>query len=234
MRNRKDGVGGDRRLPGAGARRLWQQLKGSSGGSTPSSGGQQRHAQAAVAATPTRLEGFTANSITIEGDVDKTSASGQSEALADLGAKARFDRGQQGGRRERPHDQVPRARRTTSSTRPRTSRRSRRSSSRTRRSPSCRWSARCWPRVARTWSTNKIPFFGWGITPAFCNNKVGFGYTGCLVPLTKDRRGVDGLRRSGGQAARYPGRHRQDRRPDLRGRRRRPVRHQGHRGRVRR
>ena len=29
---------------------------------------------------------------------------------------------------------------------------------------------------------NKVPFYGWGISPAFCNNDVGFGYTGCLVP----------------------------------------------------
>jgi branched-chain amino acid transport system substrate-binding protein len=27
-----------------------------------------------------------------------------------------------------------------------------------------------------------VPFFGWGIDPAFCNNQYGFGFTGCLVP----------------------------------------------------
>jgi len=28
----------------------------------------------------------------------------------------------------------------------------------------------------------KVPFFGWGIDPQFCNNDYGFGFTGCLVP----------------------------------------------------
>ena len=32
---------------------------------------------------------------------------------------------------------------------------------------------------------NKVPFFGWGITPSFCNNDVGFGFSGCLVPTDK-------------------------------------------------
>jgi branched-chain amino acid transport system substrate-binding protein len=27
-----------------------------------------------------------------------------------------------------------------------------------------------------------VPFFGNGVAPAFCNNTMGFGYTGCLVP----------------------------------------------------
>jgi ABC-type branched-subunit amino acid transport system substrate-binding protein len=27
-----------------------------------------------------------------------------------------------------------------------------------------------------------VPFFGWGTAPGFCNNTVGFGYDGCLVP----------------------------------------------------
>jgi branched-chain amino acid transport system substrate-binding protein len=30
-----------------------------------------------------------------------------------------------------------------------------------------------------------VPFFGWGVEPSFCNNTVGFGFSGCLVPSTK-------------------------------------------------
>lgn len=26
-----------------------------------------------------------------------------------------------------------------------------------------------------------VPFFGWGISPAFCGNEVGFGFTGCVT-----------------------------------------------------
>lgn len=33
---------------------------------------------------------------------------------------------------------------------------------------------------------NKVPFFGWGITPAFCNNDFAFGFNGCLVPTQPD------------------------------------------------
>jgi branched-chain amino acid transport system substrate-binding protein len=32
---------------------------------------------------------------------------------------------------------------------------------------------------------NNVPFFGWGTAPAFCNNTVGFGFSGCLVPSAK-------------------------------------------------
>lgn len=30
-----------------------------------------------------------------------------------------------------------------------------------------------------------VPFFGWGVEPSFCNNTIGFGFTGCLVASTK-------------------------------------------------
>lgn len=33
---------------------------------------------------------------------------------------------------------------------------------------------------------NEVPFFGWGITPAFCNNDIAFGFNGCLVPTAPD------------------------------------------------
>jgi branched-chain amino acid transport system substrate-binding protein len=33
--------------------------------------------------------------------------------------------------------------------------------------------------------SNKVPFFGWGTAPSFCNDTVGFGFSGCLVPSAK-------------------------------------------------
>jgi branched-chain amino acid transport system substrate-binding protein len=129
-------------------------------------------------------QGFTANSITIEGDVDKTSASGQSEALAELGAKARFARANaEGGVNGRminylgsadnkldPSQDLPTVKKIVEQDK----------------------AFAVVPMVSPVLAAggtylvnNKVPFFGWGITPAFCNNDVGFGYTGCLVPLTK-------------------------------------------------
>ncbi len=156
----------------------------STGGSTPSSaassgtsGGGGGNSNAA--------EGFTSSSITIEGDVDKTSASGQSEALAELGAKARFARANaEGGVNGRKINYLGAAD--------------------NKLDPSVDLSTvkkiveqdkafAIVPMVSPTLAqggtylvTNKVPFFGWGITPAFCNNDVGFGFTGCLVPIAKD------------------------------------------------
>ena len=128
--------------------------------------------------------GFTSTSITIEGDVDKTSASGQSEALAELGAKARFARANaEGGVNGRkinylgsadnkldPAQDLPTVKKIVEQDK----------------------AFAIVPMVSPVLAAggtylvnNKIPFYGWGITPAFCNNTVGFGYTGCLVPLTK-------------------------------------------------
>ena len=28
----------------------------------------------------------------------------------------------------------------------------------------------------------KVPFYGWGISPQFCGNEWGFGFTGCVSP----------------------------------------------------
>ncbi len=160
--------------------------------------------------------GFTSTSITIEGDVDKTSASGQSEALAELGAKARFARANaEGGVNGRkinylgsadnkldPAQDLPTVKKIVEQDK----------------------AFAIVPMVSPVLAAggtylvnNKVPFYGWGITPAFCNNTVGFGYTGCLVPLTEDRRGFDRVRRSGREVARHQGRHRQDRGADLRG-----------------
>jgi branched-chain amino acid transport system substrate-binding protein len=33
---------------------------------------------------------------------------------------------------------------------------------------------------------NKVPFYGWGITPSYCNTESGFGFSGCLVPTTAE------------------------------------------------
>ena len=82
--------------------------------------------------------------------------------------------------------------------------------------------------------TNKVPFFGWGITPAFCNNDVGFGFTGCLVPIAKDDEVSTASAGLIDKLLGHQGRHRQDRRHDLRGRHGRHLRHQGHPGGVRR
>ncbi|KAA0233163.1 MAG: hypothetical protein JJLCMIEE_02756 [Acidimicrobiales bacterium] len=32
-----------------------------------------------------------------------------------------------------------------------------------------------------------VPFFGWGISPAFCGNEVGFGFTGCVTDPELER-----------------------------------------------
>ena len=155
------------------------------GGSTTPSGSTTSAAGASSSnnnADPS--SGFTKTSITIEGDIDKTSASGQSEALADLGAKARFARANaEGGVNGRminylgsvdnkldPAQDLPTVKKIVQTDKafaivPMVS-----------------------PVLAQGGTylvTNKIPFYGWGITPAFCNNTVGFGFTGCLVPLTK-------------------------------------------------
>ena len=129
-------------------------------------------------------EGFSSTSITIEGDIDKTSAVGQSEAQADLGAKAAFTAANKAGgvngrtinylgpadNKLDPAQDLPTVKKIVEQDK----------------------AFAIVPMVAPVLAqggtylvTNKIPFFGWGITPAFCNNDEGFGYTGCLVPLTK-------------------------------------------------
>jgi branched-chain amino acid transport system substrate-binding protein len=154
-----------------------------SGSSAPSTGATSSPGSSA-GNNADAASGFTANSITIEGDVDKTSASGQSEALADLGAKARFARANaEGGVNGRmidykgaadnkldPAQDLPTVKKIVEQDK----------------------AFAVVPMISPVLAAggtylvnNKIPFFGWGITPAFCNNTVGFGYTGCLVPLTK-------------------------------------------------
>ncbi len=130
-------------------------------------------------------EGFTGNSITIEGSVDKTSASGQSEALVDLGAKARFERANRDGgvngrkinylgaidNKLDPAQDLPTAKKIVEQDK----------------------AFAVVPLVSPVLAQGgqylirkKVPFYGWGITPAFCNNDYGFGYTGCLVPIAKE------------------------------------------------
>jgi branched-chain amino acid transport system substrate-binding protein len=156
----------------------------SSGGGTPSQGSSSA-AQGSGGGNANSAEGFTATSITIEGSVDKTSASGQSEALADLGAKARFARAnKEGGVNGRtinylgaidnkldPSLDLPTAKKIVQQDK----------------------AFAVVPVVSpvlstggQYWIQQKVPFYGWGIGPAFCNNPYGFGYSGCLVPTAKD------------------------------------------------
>ncbi len=155
----------------------------SGGSSTPSSSSSAGGSSANNNANAN--QGFTKDSITIEGDVDKTSASGQSEALAELGAKARFQRANdEGGVNGRkinflgaadnkldPALDLPTVKKIVTEDK----------------------AFAIVPMVSPVLSTggqylvqNKVPFYGWGITPAFCNNDVGFGFSGCLVPLSKE------------------------------------------------
>jgi hypothetical protein len=131
--------------------------------------------------------GFTKDSITIEGDVDKTSAGGQAQEGADIGAKARFNRAnQQGGVNGRtikylgsldnkydPAQDLPVIKQIVQQDK----------------------AFAVVPMVDPVLAAggtylvqNNIPFFGWGVTPAFCNNTVGFGFSGCLVPTTPNNK----------------------------------------------
>jgi branched-chain amino acid transport system substrate-binding protein len=156
---------------------------GSSGGSK-STGGSSSAPAGSGGGNANAAEGFTSNSITIEGDIDKTSAGGQSEAAADLGANAAFTAANKAGgvngrtikylgavdNKLDPAQDLPTVKKIIEQDKafaivPMIS-----------------------PVLAQGGTylvTNKIPFFGWGITPTFCNNQEGFGYTGCLVPTEK-------------------------------------------------
>jgi branched-chain amino acid transport system substrate-binding protein len=157
---------------------------GSSSSSKDSGGGGTgASASPAGGGNSNSAEGFTGSSITIEGSVDKTSASGQSQALADLGAKARFDRAnKEGGVNGRtikylgavdnkldPSQDLPTVKKIVQQDK----------------------AFAVVPVISPVLAAggqfliaNKVPFFGWGITPAFCGNDEGFGFSGCLVPLS--------------------------------------------------
>ncbi len=130
-------------------------------------------------------EGVSDTSITIEGDIVKTSAIGYSQSLAELGAKARFDRANKDGgvngrtinylgsvdNKLDPSQDLPTVKKIIQQDK----------------------AFAVVPLISPVLSTggqyllqNKIPFFGWGIVPSFCNNDYGFGFTGCLVPSNKD------------------------------------------------
>jgi branched-chain amino acid transport system substrate-binding protein len=130
-------------------------------------------------------EGFTADSITIEGDIVKTSQVGYSQAGAEIGAKARFQRANdEGGINGRkinylgsldnkldPSQSLPTVKKIVQQDK----------------------AFAVVPLLDPQLSSggtflqqNNVPIFGWGITPAFCNNDTGFGFTGCLVPSTKE------------------------------------------------
>jgi branched-chain amino acid transport system substrate-binding protein len=148
----------------------------STGGSS-GSGGSGNNANSA--------EGFSANSITVEGDIVKTSSVGYSQKLAELGAQARFtranDAGGVNGRKIKylgaadnhldPAQDLPTVKKIIQQDK----------------------AFAVVPLVSPVLATggqylvqNKIPFFGWAIAPSFCNNDYGFGFSGCLVPSEKD------------------------------------------------
>jgi branched-chain amino acid transport system substrate-binding protein len=145
-------------------------------GGTTGSGGSGNNANAA--------EGITADSITVEGDIVKTSSVGYSQKLAELGAQARFtranDAGGVNGRKIKylgsadnhldPAQDLPTIKKIVEQDK----------------------AFAVVPLVSPVLSTggqylvqNKIPFFGWAIAPSFCNNDYGFGFSGCLVPTDK-------------------------------------------------
>ena len=151
---------------------------------------------------PTRPQGFTANSITIEGDVDKTSASGQSEALAELGAKARFARANaEGGVNGRkinylgsadnkldPAQDLPTVKKIVEQDK----------------------AFAIVPMVSPVLAAggtylvnNKVPFFGWGITPGLLQQHGRLRLHRLPGADHQDRRGLHRVRRSGREAARH-------------------------------
>ena len=130
-------------------------------------------------------EGVSDTSITVEGDIVKTSAIGYSQSLAEIGAKARFERANKDGgvngrtidylgsvdNKLDPSQDLPTVKKIVQQDK----------------------AFAVVPLISPVLSTggkylidNKVPFFGWGITPSFCNGEYGFGFTGCLVPSNKD------------------------------------------------
>jgi hypothetical protein len=130
-------------------------------------------------------EGFTSNSITVEGDIVKTSAVGYSQKLAEVGAKARFQRANdEGGVNGRkinylgavdnhldPSQDLSTIKKVVQQDK----------------------AFAVVPLISPVLAQggqflvqNKIPFYGWGITPSYCNTDSGFGFSGCLVPTQAD------------------------------------------------
>ena len=157
------------------------------GGSSGNSGGSGSSSGGSGGGNSNAAEGFSSTSITIEGDIVKTSAVGYSQALAELGAKARFARANsEGGVNGRkinylgavdnhldPSQDLSTVKKVVQQDK----------------------AFAVVPMISPVLAQggqflvqNKVPFFGWGITPSFCNNDVGFGYSGCLVPTTTDNK----------------------------------------------
>jgi hypothetical protein len=157
----------------------------SAGGANGTSGTSGTGTQGSSGGNSNPAEGFTATSVTIEGSVAKTSASGANQALVELGAKARFQRanadGGVNGRKINflgaidnkidPSLDLPISKQIVQQDK----------------------AFAAVPVVSSVMSQggqylikNKVPFFGWGINPSFCNNDYAFGFSGCLVPTAKD------------------------------------------------
>jgi hypothetical protein len=132
-------------------------------------------------------EGFTATKVTVEGSVPKTSASGANQALVELGARARFARAnREGGVAGRTIDfrgaidnQIDPSKDLSIA---------KQIVLQDKAFAAVPVVSAVLSQGGQFWTQNKIPFFGWGISPAFSNNDVGFGFTGCLVPTNKDNR----------------------------------------------
>jgi hypothetical protein len=157
----------------------------SSGGGSSSPSGSASGGGGSSGNNANPNEGFTADSITIEGDIVKTSQVGYSQAGAEIGAKARFQRANdEGGVNGRkidylgsldnkldPSQSLPTVKKII------------------QQDKAFAIVPLLDPQLSsggQLLTQNKVPIFGWGITPAFCNNDNGFGFTGCLVPSNKD------------------------------------------------
>src|SRR4051794_4480164 len=155
------------------------------GGSSDGSSGSSGSSGGSGGGNSSSAEGFTSTSITVEGDIVKTSAVGYSQKLAELGAKARFERANnEGGVNGRkinylgavdnhldPSQDLSTIKKVVQQDK----------------------AFAVVPLISPVLAQggqflvqNKVPFYGWGITPAYCNTENGFGFSGCLVPTTAD------------------------------------------------
>ncbi|WP_419999225.1 ABC transporter substrate-binding protein [Streptomyces boninensis] len=141
------------------------------------------------------VRGVTDDSIKVGGIVSKTTTSGYSKADTDLGAKARFDRANaEGGVNGRKIDylgaeddgQDPAKNLAAARTL-------------VQREKVFAIS----PMSSVTFSAagflkdQKVPVFGWGTIPSFCDQEYAYGYNGCLVPRPGHNIGLswqDGLK----------------------------------------
>lgn len=155
----------------------------SSSGSASSTNASAKSTPASAHNSGASAPGVTATSITIGGVITKSSASGYSEKGADLGAKAYFDQvNAAGGIDGRKIDYVGSQ---DDGLNPATDLQV------TQKLVQQQHVFAVAPVVTPVFNGSsyliqqKVPFFGWGIDPGFCNNDYGYGFNGCLVPSAK-------------------------------------------------